>query len=131
VIHAWPPAAKQRLLQLRAQKPAPPFSRTAEILNQEFDMSLTRNAIAGMARRLVLPPKPPPPPPIKPIEPEIAPPAPGADGLDIYQLRADTCRWPAGDAPPYRYCGETTIDGAPYCDTHCERAYTTPRTRWE
>jgi hypothetical protein len=43
------------------------------------------------------------------------------EGITIMELRSSTCRWPLGvfsDHPPYRYCGQQTEAGTPYCVHH-------------
>lgn len=36
-----------------------------------------------------------------------------------------TCQWPEGDpgSPGFRFCGDATVIGKPYCAPHCGRAY--------
>ena len=105
-----------------------------EIATELFGTPPARNAGIGMARRLRLPP--PPPKPIKlptigidaPIVPEPPPRINGS--LTIYQLRRDDCRWPSGINPPYSYCGHPAVDGLPYCQPHCDRAYNRPHKVW-
>jgi hypothetical protein len=38
--------------------------------------------------------------------------------IDILELKAETCRYPYGDLPPFRYCGCPILKGSPYCSTH-------------
>lgn len=52
------------------------------------------------------------------------------DGVDvtrligIEQLTEHTCKWPVtGDGSKTRFCGEHSVEGKPYCEDHCERAY--------
>lgn len=93
-------------------------------------LGATRNAIMGKAMRIGLPHKrdrrafvpslPPTPPPDDPIatceQPhDIA-------RIAFSQLTAHTCRWPV----QWGFCGDTPIDGKPYCAHHCSRAYVTP-----
>lgn len=45
----------------------------------------------------------------------------------LIQLNEHTCRWPIGDPVEARaeffFCGGTTIEGEPYCEGHCRRAF--------
>lgn len=36
------------------------------------------------------------------------------------------CQWPIGDPrdEDFRFCGAPAVEGRPYCDRHCARAYT-------
>ena len=97
----------------------------------------SRSAVLGRARRLhfgarFLPRAPavvkkqkrrPVIPAPRPQEPQPRPPC------SIYDLRADSCRWPLGPRyayPPYMFCGHcVTLDGGctlPYCDEHRRKA---------
>ena len=42
-----------------------------------------------------------------------------------------TCQWPHGDVgePNFRFCGEMSVTGRPYCAKHVKRAYLPPRQR--
>jgi GcrA cell cycle regulator len=48
-------------------------------------------------------------------------------GLTIMQLGFETCRWPHGDRPPFRYCGHQSEPQRPYCAWHGQRAHTQAR----
>jgi hypothetical protein len=119
-----------------------PFAELAARLSAQFGLSLTKNACIGKARRMGLPVrgpvdmervlKQPRPKMIRltrkvdaPIEPEPEWRAPAEPGVSIYQLSSVTCHWPLGkveDYPPYRYCGQWTEVGMPYCDKHTATA---------
>jgi hypothetical protein len=133
----WTPELDARLEELHAS--GMKFKMIAFTLNQEFKISLTRNACIGRAHRKLLvalrqPPvkkarpkrshkrKPPaaPSPPIAPQEP-----TPGA--LLMRHLTRFTCHWPEGDKPPYTYCGKPVCDGSSFCPTHYDRVYVKPR----
>ncbi len=47
-------------------------------------------------------------------------------GLRLFDLRANTCRWPLGGTwePAEFFCGERTLTGCPYCKGHQQRAFT-------
>lgn len=46
----------------------------------------------------------------------------GKLGLEALSLR--TCRWPFGNIPPFRFCGEETVaEGKSYCAHHHWRAH--------
>lgn len=44
-------------------------------------------------------------------------------------LGSQTCAWPIGDPgdPSFRFCGERTVPGKPYCAAHCAMAYITKK----
>ena len=123
------------------------FDIIAEVLSEEFRVTLTKNACIGKARRMGLPERttkrtrkvfrgdkrrrqitlvastP------APIEPEVVPcvlprwrvmqdEAPAERGkLTLLQLNDNTCRWPHGDRVPYLFCGAPTA-GKIYCAYH-------------
>jgi GcrA cell cycle regulator len=39
------------------------------------------------------------------------------------------CAWPIGDPgdPDFRFCGEPSVPGKPYCQAHCAQAYITKK----
>jgi len=43
----------------------------------------------------------------------------------LFELTADTCRWPMGDpaTPQFFFCGTMPALGRPYCSFHCRMAY--------
>lgn len=49
-----------------------------------------------------------------------------SDAIAIEELRSDSCRWIG--AVRDRYCGQTAVEGKPYCAHHCRMAYQ-PRVR--
>jgi hypothetical protein len=90
-----------------------------------FEIGCTRNAAIGIIyrggyqqppkKRRPAPPKAPPPtPPVQRVP---------KNGLTIFQLLDHHCRWPNGERPPFRYCGQTAIDGSSYCATHHRKAH--------
>ncbi|GJD52219.1 hypothetical protein OPKNFCMD_4981 [Methylobacterium crusticola] len=50
---------------------------------------------------------------------------PGSERVTIMELREYMCRWPMGDpsSPEFRYCGDRSITGLPYCTHHARIAY--------
>ena len=46
-------------------------------------------------------------------------------GLGIMNLNSHTCRWPIIEigSQDFRYCGNRTVQGKPYCILHCQKAY--------
>jgi len=137
----WTDDLLKRLAELHADDDLP-FREIAAQLSAEFDVTLTKNACIGKARRMDLkarprvnPPKPQrkrrAPKPTLPAEPvpvvlprwEVAlPPAPGGK-LTIYQLERHTCHYPFGDKPPYSFCGERTAKGSAWCREHFHTVY--------
>ena len=46
-------------------------------------------------------------------------------GLGIMELNSHTCRWPIVviGSEDFRYCGNRTMEGKPFCVLHCQKAY--------
>jgi GcrA cell cycle regulator len=55
-------------------------------------------------------------------------PAPEGQRKSLLELEEHHCRWPIGEvlASEFHFCGADRVDGLPYCDAHCKRAYVTP-----
>ena len=126
------------------------FSENSAEINAKFGTSYSRNSCIGKGKRIGLTQaskprlKPEKPEPIvhirrahktRPMPRYIAAPVnPGAaakpGNLTIYDLTADTCRWPFGDRAPYTYCGCSTYPGYPYCAEHVALG-TSPGTKAE
>lgn len=43
--------------------------------------------------------------------------------VELLELTEQTCRWPYGEAPDIKYCGDKPEEGLPYCAFHCCIAY--------
>ncbi len=45
--------------------------------------------------------------------------------IGIMDLNEHTCRWPIGDPldPSFGFCGKEPVEGKPYCEDHCRRAF--------
>lgn len=45
--------------------------------------------------------------------------------LTLLQLNEHTCKWPIGDplGPDFYFCGQSSVEGHPYCEFHSRRAY--------
>lgn len=71
---------------------------------------VSRNAVIGKAHRLGLKGRPSP---IRRQTPTMT------------ALQENMCRWPIGTPgqPGFRFCGQPTAAGRPYCGTHCTVAY--------
>lgn len=72
---------------------------------------VTRNAVIGKAHRMGLSQRPSP---VKRYEPMAS--------IGGYER---TCQWPIGHpgSPEFRFCGDTAVQGKPYCTNHCQVAY--------
>jgi GcrA cell cycle regulator len=57
--------------------------------------------------------------------PSEAAPVHSAEPCSLLELSAQRCRWPisAPDADDVRFCGNTPLDGLPYCAGHTRLAY--------
>ena len=109
------------------------FTELAIRINDECGTCFSRSAIAGKVNRMQLktiererrpsrlraPRKVVAVVPAKPVKQEPAPRVPLKPRMiDILELKADTCRYPYGDLPPFRYCGCPILKGSPYCRDH-------------
>lgn len=100
------------------------------------EMGLTKNAIIGAAHRMKLPPRPSPivrKTKEKPVEAfEISAPVVAAKPKKILHMPGSVvvkvCRFPSGDPRKsnFRFCGNPTREGKPYCAACCEVAYIRP-----
>jgi hypothetical protein len=139
---------KDRMAQLRAlhRNDKLSFDTIAEILSEDFGVTLTKNACIGKARRMGLPERKHTKRKVfrgdkrrrhitlvasapAPIEVEVVPcvlprwkvmvnEAPAERGkLTLMQLDGNKCHWPSGDRVPYLFCGAPTA-GKTYCAYH-------------
>jgi len=89
-------------------------------------LGITKNAVVGKVHRLGLPKRGSPikrsaTPKPRPKRKEVK----GGGTVTLQSLKSGMCSWPTGEpgTPEFRFCGEETVSGKPYCATHCERAY--------
>jgi len=114
--------------------------KTAAEIAKELGEGVSRNAVIGKAHRLKLssrmssgqqnnkPKKRKTDKVVRPPQRSRTKPVPVFKGkeLQLKDLRDKMCRWPNGDPQnpqEFSFCGETTIDGKPYCEAHCQIAY--------
>ena len=76
----------------------------------------------------------PPPAPDRaaaPVPADVRAVVPPLRKVTIQELKADMCRWPLGDpsTEDFRYCGNGSLAGRPYCAHHAVMAYEPPRQR--
>ncbi|MHA1597929.1 MAG: GcrA family cell cycle regulator [Alphaproteobacteria bacterium] len=96
-------------------------------------LGITKNAVVGKVHRLGLPKRQSPISstpkarvarvPVAQIK--SAPPRPSGKIITMEMLTTGMCNWPDGEPgqDDFRFCGEQVIEGKPYCQHHCERAY--------
>jgi len=107
--------------------------QACETMKFQFGKKFTRNSIIGRSHRLRLQFKRSPGSERKPEKPKIFKPKKiirrtaviiplPKYNIPMNDLNANTCRWPAGDAPPYSYCGKQRARGA-FCSEHAAMAY--------
>jgi GcrA cell cycle regulator len=148
----WPEVAKDRLRVLHADAAQFSASVLALMLNQEFGLSMTRNAVIGQINRLGLPhrvrkaaaPRPPRVPRTRTSDgrvvrevatvPDITDQQiPFEQRKMFLELEPRHCRWPVGDPdePGFFFCGATRLDDHSYCAGHHRRSrnYTRPAAR--
>ena len=103
-------------------------------------LGVSKNAVVGKAHRLKLPSRPSPiregrsaprrpratPKVVRPKLRAIPRPQPKRRPMPL-STRGHTCQWPIGDPTDedFRFCGSAAVEGKPYCEEHCERAYIT------
>ena len=107
-------------------------------------LGVTKNAVVGTVHRLGLkkrqspirqssttsaqPKKPKKAPAAQPAaaQPQTAPvKLPSGDVVRLEELTAQMCCWPEGEpgTPEFHFCGQPAVEGKPYCEEHCARAY--------
>ena len=102
------------------------------------ELGVTRNAIAGKAHRLGLPKRQSPisskakKAAAKPAEEKKAVPTrelPLRLALRKITWSRSACAWPTGDPKTveFSFCGAKIVPGKPYCQEHCDLAYSTNR----
>ena len=116
---------------------------------KQLDVDPRKAAARARAKVEVKPPKPKPPPKPKARPPtwqeRMALAAIEADGMahmllngapvfecTLLDLDSTTCRWPVADDARgiiSKYCGLPPVEGRPYCDEHCRRAFTFTREK--
>jgi GcrA cell cycle regulator len=132
----WTPENIERLKSLDAQ------GYSTSLIAERF--GVTRNAVIGKMHRLGMSkpcaarrkptvtrarPKPEKKPMFKLPQPVPVRPGPPG-GLDLLDLKADHCRYPINDAPPYRFCAASVaFAGCPWCVSHHAIVYTPVRDR--
>lgn len=101
-------------------------------------LGVSKNAVVGKAHRLKLSSRPSPikrgeakPQPRKALttpQPAMeAPPPRPVMRPSRRRSNGPSCLWPIGDpgGADFHFCGEPAVDGKPYCEEHCARAYIT------
>ncbi len=98
-------------------------------------LGVTKNSVVGKVHRLGLPKRQSPinstprtPRVSKPAEPVRLKPQPipiSADMVKMEELTSGMCNWPEGEpgSEDFRFCGQPSLEGKPYCAGHCARAY--------
>ena len=59
----------------------------------------------------------------------VRPSDPPTGNWTLMDLRHGVCKWPEGERPPFAYCGDKALEGAPYCEPHTRRARQGPQHR--
>ncbi|HEX7389126.1 MAG TPA: GcrA family cell cycle regulator [Acidiphilium sp.] len=73
------------------------------------------------------------PSPVRPVMPSVARPSLVGSGVSRTAPRTPACCWPIGEpgTSSFRFCGEPSLGGKPYCGAHAEIAYVRVRDRRE
>ena len=115
VVSVW---NKERLGQLTKL-----WGQGLSITQIGLKLGVTRNAVVGKVHRMGLPKRQSP---IvrsdKPFEPKRRKLSP----LTFADWDRHKCCWPIGDprSPDFKFCGDKVVEGRPYCEEHCNQAYT-------
>ena len=145
------PGIAERLIELHAASAGLSMLDIARVLNREFGVGTTRNAVIGKTRRLNLPLREPGVMPwgkkrqVKPRQPKARkrrpiapkPPVPQLDppprALTLIELSDGVCHFPLGETfarPPYLYCGkQAAFEGCFWCADHYEVTHVVTRER--
>ncbi len=98
-------------------------------------LGVTKNAVVGKVHRLGLPKRQSPinstprtPRAAKQTEPVRMKPQTiplTKDMVKMEELSSGMCNWPEGEpgSEDFRFCGQPSVEGKPYCAAHCARAY--------
>ena len=96
-------------------------------------LGITKNSVVGKVHRLGLPKRQSPissSPKARVVRmpaalTRSAPPPPSGKIITMEMLTTGMCNWPDGEPgqDDFRFCGEKIVEGKPYCQHHCERAY--------
>ena len=135
----WTPELIARLAELHADGSIR-YADIADILSQEFKVTIGKNSVVGKVHRLGLAKRPrgPAPRPEPAVEPEVITarphrhwhvdlPVATGERISIWQLESGRCHFPHGQRPPYEYCG-ARAEAGPYCERH-NRVMYGPRFR--
>ena len=100
--------------QRRASAPPPARPRTRTTVVGNLALQVNVEAIADAA-----------------IEPRRNVVVPIAKRLTIEMLTERTCKWPIGDPgnEDFHFCGNDSLESAPYCEYHSSLAYQAPDPR--
>ena len=103
-------------------------------------LGVSKNSVVGKAHRMQLPSRPSPikrgssaPRAKRPVQPAIKPittrpvAPPPRRRIIRHAKNGRGCMWPDGDPgePDFHFCGAPALEGKPYCEEHCARAYIT------
>lgn len=125
--------------------------RTASQIAKELG-DVTRNAVIGKVHRLGLSGRPSPikrkqkrttevvkkakptqkiVQNVQPIRSIVQDEVAVAGGASLLDLKERMCKWPIGDpkSSNFRFCGQKSSDGLPYCEHHAMQAYHAPSRR--
>lgn len=127
----WTPARISTLMALWAEGIS-----TLEIGRR---LGVTKNAVVGKVHRLGLPkrqspinstprkrePKPDNARRVAPRQVQKPKEVPQGTIFGMENLSAGMCNWPEGEpgTEHFNFCGQPAVEGKPYCEAHCERAY--------
>jgi GcrA cell cycle regulator len=100
------PAAAQRQAAARAATASPLLNTGAATVAEPAGKAVSQSPFA--------------PPPSRPPMPTRS---------SRRAMGTQECAWPIGDPgdPDFRFCGEQSVPGKPYCETHCGQAYITKK----
>lgn len=111
------PSSSTAAAAQRPRKPAAPR------VSNGFNAANHLRGNTALAPQLRPQPEARPEPRTEPVDPEVV--VPFSERVTIMELKENMCRWPMGDPTQadFRFCGQKTDTGVPYCTHHCRVAY--------
>ena len=130
------PELAARLIHLYRAVPMISYREIAKALSREFGLYVNRNMVVGKINRLNLEVREvvsvaPLPHEAPPAREDSAPPGPAVSPSNVtfLDLPGWGCKFPQGEPPTMRFCGQTRWGERPYCPKHYRMAYHPPTGR--
>jgi len=101
----------------------------AQLLEKQVSNASITRSLRNCANSQTAPQKPRkrqnqrPLPPPEPYQAPPPPPVPPVGSFNLLDLRHNSCRWPNGERPDYRFCGMPRVGESSYCSEHHAMAH--------